>query len=94
LDFVIAANSPEFTLEASRSVMKDLAIAIVLVALAMLLFLHSARDALIVTVAIPVSLVSTFTFMYLLGSMFPTLVIVPLVYYMMDKAMTRGLGKR
>jgi HAE1 family hydrophobic/amphiphilic exporter-1 len=67
LDFVVAANSSEFTLEASRSVMKDLVIAIVLVALTMLLFLHSLRDALIVIVAIPVSLVSTFTFMYLAG---------------------------
>jgi HAE1 family hydrophobic/amphiphilic exporter-1 len=67
LDFVIAANSSEFTMESSRSVMKDLFIAIVLVALTMLLFLHSLRNALIVTVAIPVSLVSTFTFMYLSG---------------------------
>jgi Cu/Ag efflux pump CusA len=67
LDFVIAANSSEFTMEASRSVMKDLFIAIVLVALTMLLFLHSLRNALIVTVAIPMSLVSMFTFMYLSG---------------------------
>jgi HAE1 family hydrophobic/amphiphilic exporter-1 len=67
LNFVVAANSSEFTREASNSVMKDLVIAIILVAFTMLLFLHSLRNSLIVTVAIPVSLVSTFTFMYLLG---------------------------
>ena len=67
LDFVVAANSSEFTKEASASVMKDMMIAIALVALTMLLFLHSVRNAVIVTVAIPVSLVSTLTFMYLMG---------------------------
>jgi HAE1 family hydrophobic/amphiphilic exporter-1 len=67
LDFVIAANSSEFTLEASRSVMKDLIVAIILVAFTMLLFLHSFRDAVMVSVAIPASLISTFIFMYLFG---------------------------
>jgi HAE1 family hydrophobic/amphiphilic exporter-1 len=67
LNYTIAANSSEFTLEASRSVMKDLAIAILLVAFTMLLFLHSIRNSVIVTIAIPISLVSTFIFIYLLG---------------------------
>ncbi|MDR1201783.1 MAG: efflux RND transporter permease subunit [Tannerellaceae bacterium] len=67
LDFVVAANSSGFTLEASRSVMKDLVIAIILVAFTMLLFLHSFRDAVIVSIAIPASLISTFIFMYLFG---------------------------
>jgi multidrug efflux pump subunit AcrB len=33
----------------------------------MLLFLHSIRNSIIVSIAIPVSLISTFIFMYLLG---------------------------
>ncbi|KAA6338888.1 Multidrug resistance protein MdtC [termite gut metagenome] len=67
LDFVTAVNNAEFTEEASQSVMKDLVLAVLLVALTMLLFLHSIRNAVFVSIAIPLSLVSTFIFMYLLG---------------------------
>jgi HAE1 family hydrophobic/amphiphilic exporter-1 len=67
LNFMIAADNAEFTLEASNSVMIDLVIAIVLVALTMLLFLTSVRNSVIVSIAIPLSLVSTFIVMYLLG---------------------------
>ena len=42
-------------------------IAVVLVAAVMLLFLHSLRDSLIVLIAIPASLLSTFIAMYLFG---------------------------
>ena len=64
----IAYDSSDFTIEATNSVIKDLIMAIIFVALAMLLCLHSIRNALIVIVAIPVSLISTFTFMYLAGA--------------------------
>ena len=64
---MIAADNAEFTLEASNSVMIDLVIAIVLVALTMLLFLSSVRNSVIVSIAIPLSLVSTFIVMYLFG---------------------------
>ena len=67
LDFVVAADNAEFTLEASDSVMIDLIIAIILVAFTMLLFLHSLRNSIIVSIAIPLSLVSTFIVVYLLG---------------------------
>lgn len=67
LGFIIAVDNAEFTLEASRSVMIDLAMAIILVAFTMLLFLHSVRNSIIVSIAIPASLVSTFIIMYLLG---------------------------
>ena len=67
LDFMIAADNAEFTLEASNSVMIDLVIAIILVAFTMLLFLCSVRNSFIVSIAIPLSLVSTFIVMYLLG---------------------------
>jgi HAE1 family hydrophobic/amphiphilic exporter-1 len=67
LNFMIAADNAEFTLEASNSVMIDLVIAIILVAFTMLLFLSSVRNSVIVSIAIPLSLVSTFIVMYLLG---------------------------
>jgi HAE1 family hydrophobic/amphiphilic exporter-1 len=45
----------------------DLELAVLLVALVMLLFLHTIRNAFIVLVSIPASLISTFVAMYLLG---------------------------
>ncbi|MDR1526885.1 MAG: efflux RND transporter permease subunit [Dysgonamonadaceae bacterium] len=67
LDFVIALNESEFTVEAADSVVHDLLLAALLVAAAMLLFLHSFRNSLIVLISIPASLVATFIVMYLLG---------------------------
>ena len=67
LDFVVAADNAEFTMEASNSVMVDLVMAIILVAFTMLLFLHSVRNSIIVSIAIPLSLVATFIVVYLLG---------------------------
>ncbi len=67
LQFEVASDSSEFTLEAANAVMHDLMIAIILVALIMLLFLHSLRTAIIVMIAVPVSIISTLTAMYLLG---------------------------
>ncbi|MBC3539364.1 efflux RND transporter permease subunit [Rufibacter sediminis] len=67
LKFNIASDSSDFTLEAADSVIHDLVIAVVLVAVVMLLFLHSLRNAVIVMVSIPASLVATFIAMYLLG---------------------------
>ncbi len=62
-----AKDSSVFTLEAADSVVHDLLIAVILVALVMLFFLHSVRNSLIVMVSIPASLISTFIGMYLLG---------------------------
>ncbi len=56
----IADDTSIFTLEAANAVIKDLLIAICLVAFVMLFFLHSFRNALIVMVAIPTSLIATF----------------------------------
>jgi HAE1 family hydrophobic/amphiphilic exporter-1 len=67
VSFQISQNTSEFTLEAANDVIKDLVIAIVLVALIMLLFLHSIRNAIIVMVAVPASIVATFTIMFLAG---------------------------
>lgn len=64
---IIADDTSEFTLEAADAVTHDLVIAVILVAAVMLLFLHSIRDSIIVLVAIPASLLSTFIAMYLFG---------------------------
>ena len=66
MKFAIANDTSEFTLISANAVMKDLLMAICLVALVMLVFLHSIRNSFIVMVAIPASLISTFTAMYML----------------------------
>lgn len=65
MTFSIAQDASEFTLEAANAVVHDLQIAVFLVALVMLLFLHSWRNSLIVMLSIPASLVSTFIAMYI-----------------------------
>jgi len=63
----IANDSSEYTLESADAVLHDLFLAIILVAIIMLLFLHSIRNAVFVMVAIPVSLIATFIGMYFMG---------------------------
>ncbi len=67
LKFEVANDSSIFTLEAANHVINDLMLAVVLVAVIMLFFLHNFRNALIVMVAIPVSVISTFAVMSLAG---------------------------
>jgi hydrophobe/amphiphile efflux-1 (HAE1) family protein len=67
LKLEVAKDSTVFTLEAADSVVHDLLIAVVLVALVMLFFLHSIRNSLIVMVSIPASLIATFIGIYLMG---------------------------
>ncbi|MDO8971598.1 MAG: efflux RND transporter permease subunit, partial [Saprospiraceae bacterium] len=62
--FEVNEDSSIVTLKSVDAVVHDLFIAILLVALVMLLFLHSLRNALIVLVSIPVSLISAFLMMY------------------------------
>lgn len=70
LHFTIAQSDADFTLEAVNSVLHDLELAIILVAAVMLLFLHSFRNALIVMIAVPASLLATVAFMLLMGYSF------------------------
>ena len=67
LKIVVANDSSDFTLESADSVVHDLIIAVVLVALVMLLFLHSIRNAIFVMISIPASLIATFIGMKLFG---------------------------
>ena len=66
IKFAVANDTSEFTLISANAVMKDLLLAICLVALVMMVFLHSLRNSFIVMVAIPASLISAFTAMYML----------------------------
>ncbi|MGF7216367.1 HAE1 family hydrophobic/amphiphilic exporter-1 [Spirosoma lacussanchae] len=65
--FAIAYDSSVFTLASVEAVTHDLFLAIGLVAVVMLLFLHSIRNAFIVMVSVPASLISAFLFMYVMG---------------------------
>lgn len=63
----IVNDTSIYTLASADAVIHDLIIAVILVALVMLLFLHSVRNAVVVMVAIPASLIATFIGMKLLG---------------------------
>ena len=65
--FTVATDTSLPTIESVDAVIHDLELAVLLVAAVMMLFLHSFRNALIVLIAIPASLISTFIAMYLLG---------------------------
>lgn len=67
LKLEMASDSSIYTLDSANAVVFDLVLAVILVALIMLLFLHSLRNALIVMIAIPTSLIATFVGMFFLG---------------------------
>lgn len=67
LKMLVANDSSDFTLESADSVIHDLILAVALVAVVMLLFLHSIRSALFVMISIPASLIATFIGMKLMG---------------------------
>ena len=56
-----------FTRSSLDSIQRDLILAVILVGIVMLLFLHQWRNTLIVLLAIPTVLISTFLFMFALG---------------------------
>ena len=67
LKFNIAQDGSTFTIDAADAVKHDLMVAIILVALVMLVFFHSVRNSVIVMIAIPASLISSFTIIFLFG---------------------------
>lgn len=67
IDFAIAQDVTTFTRASLSQVGYDLLIAIVMVSIILFLFLRSGRNALIVMLAIPTSLITTFLFMWLFG---------------------------
>lgn len=67
LKFDIAVDQSTYTLASANAVMEDLVLAVVIVAIVMLAFLHSLRSSLFVLVALPSSMIPTFIAMYVLG---------------------------
>ncbi len=67
LQFLVAQDNSDFIMESANAVKKDIALAVIIVAAVMFIFLHSARNSLIVMVSIPTSLISTFFVMYIFG---------------------------
>lgn len=67
LKFEIAVDQSIYTLASADAVMHDLILAVFIVALVMLLFLHSIRSSLFILVSLPSAMIPTFVLMYLLG---------------------------
>lgn len=67
LTFKVSSDQSEYTMASAEGVMHDLAMAVVIVGLVMLFFLHSFRSSLFVMVALPSSIIPTFILMYLMG---------------------------
>lgn len=65
IHFTVAQDLTDFTRNSLSEVQRDLFLAILMVAVVLFLFLHSARNSLIVLLSIPTSLVTTFFFMWL-----------------------------
>jgi len=70
IKFKIADDQSRFTIQAAEAVQHDLIMAIILVSVIMLFFLQSLRNSIFVLIAIPASLIPTFTAMYLFGFSF------------------------
>src|SRR5690625_7303833 len=68
LKIIVADDSTDYTLHSANAVLIDLILAIVLVGLIMLLFLLSMRNAFLVMIVVPLSLISTFDVMFFLLS--------------------------
>jgi len=67
LKFNIASDQSIYTLASAHAVVEDMGLAVLIVSLVMLLFLHSFRSALFVLVALPSSMIPTFALMYIMG---------------------------
>jgi len=66
-EITIAVDDSEFTRQSIDSVIEDLILAILITGLVILLFLHNIRSTFIVILAIPVSLITTFAIMWMMG---------------------------
>ncbi|GAB2527668.1 efflux RND transporter permease subunit [Spirosoma aerophilum] len=67
LKFNIAADQSIYTLASAEAVVDDLFLAVLIVSVVMLMFLHSVRSSLFVLVALPSSMIPTFILMYVFG---------------------------
>lgn len=67
LQFSISSDQSVYTLKSANAVMEDLGMAILIVGIVMLAFLHSFRSSMFILVALPSSIIPTFIIMYFLG---------------------------
>jgi HAE1 family hydrophobic/amphiphilic exporter-1 len=67
LKFSVSSDQSIYTLKSADGVMEDLGLAVVIVGIVMLAFLHSFRSSMFVLVALPSSIIPTFIAMYFLG---------------------------
>lgn len=67
LKFNVSTDQSVYTLHAADAVMFDLMLAVIIVGIVMLAFLHSFRSSMFVLVALPASIIPTFIAMFLLG---------------------------
>lgn len=65
--FSVSTDQSIYTLASADGVMEDLGLAVIIVGIVMLAFLHSVRSSMFVLVALPSSIIPTFTAMYFLG---------------------------
>ena len=66
-DYKIAIDQSLYTLSSANAVMFDLMLAVLIVGVVMLVFLHSLRSSLFVLVALPSAMIPTFILMYAFG---------------------------
>lgn len=66
-DYQIASDQSVYTLSSADAVMHDLLLAILIVGVIMLLFLHSLRSSIFVLIAIPSAMIPTFIVMSAMG---------------------------
>lgn len=64
LKFTVSSDQSVYTLRSADLVIEDLGLAVLIVAIVMLAFLHSVRSSLFVLVALPASIIPTFIAMY------------------------------
>jgi HAE1 family hydrophobic/amphiphilic exporter-1 len=67
LKFNIASDQSIYTLASADAVVFDLGLAVLIVSVVMLLFLHSVRSSMFILVALPSSMIPTFILMSVLG---------------------------
>ncbi len=67
VQFEIATDDSVFTKAAANSVVVDLFLAIIIVAIVCFIFLHNLRSALIIMIAVPLSIIPAFIALYVMG---------------------------
>ncbi len=67
IKFSISRDQSLYTLASADAVMEDLGLAVLIVGVVMLAFLHSFRSSMFILIALPSSIIPTFIAMYLMG---------------------------